>query len=171
MFPRPTVTFDEGTEDEYSYYIDGYELINNPEFGYDEDLAAVINEMDPRSQEYATEMCLEEFLHYEFEGSEGTTTFCCQAIIGPEGNEYYELMANYLVKAEEVEDAPEGDLIYNYYSEEYGDAEYGPLTFSAEVVDTYTAPEESEDEDDEEEAAIAKGAVSLASFAAMLSML
>ena len=53
--------------------------------GFDEEISAAILGMDRRTQDFANELCLVEFEHYEFAETEGTTTFCCQAFIVPDG--------------------------------------------------------------------------------------
>ena len=80
MFPRP----DQESEDpEEQYYLDAYSIMQQE--GFDQDIIDAIAGMDPRTQDYANELCLVEFEHYEFAETEGTTTFCCQAFIVPDG--------------------------------------------------------------------------------------
>lgn len=136
--------------------------------GFDATRSEEINAM-PYGADLANELCLIEYEYHAFADSEGTAGFCCQAFMQDVSafSTGWSLEYHFLVNTETLEDST---AVFTVTEDLYGGEDDVAFGASWIAVEETPEPEEEEEDDEEEEAARAKGAVTLASLAALLAI-
>jgi len=158
LFPRDGATLDEN-----GWYIDAWAIMAGDDFDVTrrEEIEAM-----PEGADLANELCLLEYEYHAFADSEGTAGFCCQAFMQDitAFGSGWRLWYHFLVNTETLEDSA---AVVTFEDSTYGEED---VAFGASWIAVEETPEPEEEDDEEEEAARAKGAVTLASLAALLAI-